>query len=99
MDISSSGATRFNGIQDPHGAQRLDPARRRVRENGYRGQGADEAVISSHGQLLQKLGEAVDRSSDVREEKVAELRSAIQQGRYQLSYEEVAKAILASRVR
>jgi flagellar biosynthesis anti-sigma factor FlgM len=56
-------------------------------------------VISANGQLLQKLGEAVGASPDVRAKKVAELRSAIQQGRYQLSYEEIAKAILASRAK
>ncbi|MCL4370444.1 MAG: flagellar biosynthesis anti-sigma factor FlgM [Chloroflexi bacterium] len=99
MDISSSGATQSSTVRDSHRTQELDQAQRRVREGARRQSGADEAVISDKGQLLKKLGEAVRDSSDVRDEKVAELRAAIEHGRYQLSYAEIAKALLASRTK
>lgn len=77
----------------------MEVAQRKVRESARRHSGGDEAVISDRGQLLQRLGRAVRDSSDVREERVAELRSAIARGRYQPSDVETAKAILASRTK
>ncbi len=99
MDISSSGAAQSSTIRDSRGVHDLDQAQRRVREGARRQSGADQAVISDRAQLLQKLGEAVRDSSGVREDRVAELRGAIEQGRYPLSDVEIAKAILASRMR
>ncbi|MGE5620304.1 MAG: flagellar biosynthesis anti-sigma factor FlgM [Sphingomonadaceae bacterium] len=97
MDISGSNATSSGVIRD---SQKLyDLVQRRVRGDSHRRSGSDEAVISDRGQLLQRLGEAVRDSTDVREEKVARLRAAIEQGRYHPSFEEIAKAILASRTR
>lgn len=77
----------------------MDLARRKVREGAQRQSGGDEAVISDRGQLLQRLGQAVRDSSDVREDKVAELRSAVEQGTYRPADVETAKAILASRTK
>ncbi len=99
MDISSSGATQSGMIRDSRRLQDLDLSQRRVREGVRWQSGADEAVISHKGQLLQQLGEAVRNSSDVRDEKVAELQSSVSEGRYPLSAVEIAQAILASRAK
>lgn len=99
MDISSSNPTQNGAIRDMPKVHELDQAQRRVREGGYRRGAADEAIISDRAQLLKKLGEAVRDSSEVREDRVAELRTAIEQGRYQVSEMEIAKAILASRAK
>lgn len=65
---------------------------------GVRGrQPADEIALSEQAQLLTKLSKAVHDSPDVREEKVAALRDAVKKQQYEISYSEIAKAILASR--
>ncbi len=99
MDISSSSATQSGNIRDSHKVQDLNQLQRNAGGSARRPSGADEAVISDRGQLLQRLGDAVRDSTDIREDKVAELQAAIQQGRYQLSDMEIAKAILASRTK
>ncbi len=99
MDISSRIASQSSTIRDSGRLQDVDQSQRRVRGDARWQPGADEAVISPKAQLLQKLGQAVRDSSDVREEKVAELRNSIDQGRYPLSDVEIAKAILASRAK
>ncbi len=97
MDISSSsGATQSGALHDLQRTQG-GHGERKVKDRARRPVGADQAVISDRGQLLAKLGEAIRDSSDVREDKVAEIKAAVEQGRYQVSSMEIAKAILASR--
>ncbi len=96
---SSSSASQSTIVRDSLRSQELDQVQRRARGTGSRQSGSDSAVISDEGQLLQKLSKAVQDSPDVREDKVAELRAAVAKGRYQVSYSEIAKAILASRTK
>lgn len=98
MDISSSGRTQSGMLRDLHQVQELRQDKCRVQANDRQSR-CDEVIISGRGQLLQRLREAVQQSPDVRAEKVAALREAIQQGTYDISPVEIAKAILASRTR
>ncbi len=94
MDISSS-AMQPGRIREPHKAESADSPQQRVRWSGGRSRAADQATISERAQLLRRLREEMDASPDVREEKVAALQEAIEQGRYRPSAVEIAKAILA----
>lgn len=77
----------------------MDHSHRKAPEDAIRQAGVDEVAISQEGRLLQRLKAAIDETPDVREEKVAALRDAIEQGRYHVSAAEIAKALLATRGR
>lgn len=98
MDVSSSNRTESGLIRDLHLVQEAGQDRRKAKASVQREISPDEAIISNQGQFLQRLDEAVREAPDVRAEKVAALREAIQNGQYEISSEEIARALLASRV-
>lgn len=98
MDISSSNRMESGLIRDLNLVQGTGKDRRRTQTGSSSDMSPDRAVISNQGQLLQRLDEAVRESTDVRSEKVAKLRDAIQNGQYEVSAEDIARAILASRI-
>ncbi|MBE3578097.1 MAG: flagellar biosynthesis anti-sigma factor FlgM [Limnochordales bacterium] len=55
---------------------------------------ADEVTISNQARLIQELKRRIAALPEVREEKVAELRAAIQQGTYKVSSQEIADKML-----
>ncbi len=59
----------------------------------------DSAVISERGLDIARIEAAVMGAPEVREARVAALRSAVAQGSYSVSPVEIAKAMLASRMR
>ncbi|MGI5837213.1 MAG: flagellar biosynthesis anti-sigma factor FlgM [Chloroflexota bacterium] len=97
MDISGSNRTESGLIRDLRLVKEAGQSRPKAQADYRDEMGSDKAIISNQGQLLQRLSEAVRESPDVRSEKVAMLREAIQSGQYEVSAEEIAKAILASR--
>ncbi|MBI5893020.1 MAG: flagellar biosynthesis anti-sigma factor FlgM [Deltaproteobacteria bacterium] len=54
----------------------------------------DRIDVSEKAKVLQKAKNAVDASPDVREEKVAELKNAIDKGSYNVSGEEIAGSLI-----
>lgn len=54
----------------------------------------DRVDVSEKARVLQKAKSAVDASPDVREEKVSELKKAIDEGSYNVSNEEVAESLI-----
>ncbi len=54
----------------------------------------DKVTISSEGRELQALWQRLMEGPDIREEKVTELRKAIQEGRYRVPAEEIAARML-----
>lgn len=94
MDISNNaapdlvyGRQRINSVDQPQG--------KRVRNTSGR-QIADELALTDHAQLFANVKQAVQDSPEVREEKVAALREAVRKQAYEISYSEIARAILAS---
>ncbi|MDO3385089.1 flagellar biosynthesis anti-sigma factor FlgM [Gilvimarinus sp. SDUM040013] len=55
----------------------------------------DEVVLSAEAQTLNRLQEAVETASDVDTDKVAQIKQAISEGRFQVNAERLAEAILA----
>lgn len=97
MDISSSNRMEPGLVRDLHQLQDVEQERRKTQASSRPETARDGAIISDRGQLLRRLDQAVRDAPDVREDKVAALREAIQQGRYPVSAPEIAQALLASR--
>lgn len=57
--------------------------------------GRDKVEISSLGKELQIAKQAVSKGADVREDKVAELKSRIENGTYEVSSDSFAEKLLA----
>ncbi len=58
---------------------------------------ADAATLSTASQEISKALGLLSRSSDVRTDKIAELKARIQSGQYDFSGESIAQAILNGR--
>lgn len=56
--------------------------------------GSDKVEISEFGKVLQTAKQAVQASSDVREDRVAELKAKINSGTYEVSGEAFAEKLL-----
>lgn len=54
----------------------------------------DQVTISSRARLIQELKQRIAAEPEVREEKVAEVRAAIQQGTYKVTGREIAEKML-----
>lgn len=96
MEISND-VTRPISIRDQQTIGSVDQTKGRSARSVQGRQAGDEVALSDEAQLLTKLDQAVQDSPDVREEKVAALRDAVKKQQYQISYSDIAKAILASR--
>ncbi|MBU2887264.1 flagellar biosynthesis anti-sigma factor FlgM [Gilvimarinus agarilyticus] len=55
----------------------------------------DQVVLSAEAQSLSRLQEAVDTAPDVDSDKVAEIKQAIAEGRFEINAERLAEAILS----
>ncbi len=98
MDVSSSSPTQSGAIRDQR-IQPVDQTQRKAHKGVSVRRAPDEAIISEQAQLLLKLSEAVQNSKDVRDEKVNALRDQVENGRYPTSASEIARAIVASRMK
>lgn len=56
--------------------------------------GSDKVEISSFGKDIQIAKQAVKNASDVREDKVAEIKNSIAKGTYNVSYEDFAEKLV-----
>lgn len=56
---------------------------------------ADEARLSSHQARVHELARAAEEGTDLRQDRVESLKSAIQEGRYQPPPEQVANAMFS----
>jgi negative regulator of flagellin synthesis FlgM len=54
---------------------------------------ADEIQLSVGGPELQRMREAVNSASDVREDRVAEIKRQLTEGTYQMNYPALAKKL------
>lgn len=54
----------------------------------------DQVTISPRARLIQELKQRIAAEPEVREEKVAELRAALQQGTYKVTGREIAEKML-----
>jgi negative regulator of flagellin synthesis FlgM len=97
MDIPSSGT---GPIRDLLKIGSMDQSYRTVHKGpSQTSSSLDAAIISDRGLDLARIKDAVRNAPDVREEKVSAMRDALAQGNYNLSPVEIAKAILASRMK
>ena len=63
-------------------------------QNSYAARANDKVEISDFGKVLQSAKQAVKESSDVREDRIAELKARIENGTYEVSGESFADKIL-----
>ena len=63
-------------------------------QNAYAARANDKVEISDFGKVLQSAKQAVKESSDVREDKIAELKARIENGTYEVSGESFADKLL-----
>ncbi len=61
-----------------------------------RAEGADRAVLSPRGRLVAAAMDSVRGAPDVRSERVAALKAAIADGRYEIDAESIARRLLAA---
>lgn len=57
--------------------------------------GADNINLSQEARLMQKAAQVIGQTPEVREEKVATLKEAVDQGTYRVDSEKVANSIIA----
>ncbi|HEX2988427.1 MAG TPA: flagellar biosynthesis anti-sigma factor FlgM [Chloroflexota bacterium] len=97
MDISSNG---MGPIRDFIKTNSMDQSYRSMQKGrSQTTPSLDSVTISDRGLDLARIKDAVLSAPDVREEKVAATQEAVAQGSYNMSPVEIAKAILASRMR
>lgn len=58
--------------------------------------GTDNIILSQQARLMQKAGEAIAQTPDVRQEKVDPLQQAVDQGTYSGDPQKVANSIIAN---
>lgn len=95
----------FNGLSpraNPGGNNRVEGTATAPAGKGQRaasgeetGRAADTLQLSPEAQALQKLEEQVSTLPDVNNERVAQLREAIDQGGYQVNAERIADRMLS----
>ena len=66
-------------------------------QRAYGGQAADEVSISSQSQNFSSVLRKLQKSDDVRMDRVNELRSAIASGKYHVSGDDIAASMLSMR--
>ncbi|GBD23810.1 hypothetical protein HRbin29_01483 [bacterium HR29] len=95
--------SRIDGLQ-PGGLERTLGGRSVSETSGVTGEGraapsradgADRAVLSLRGRLLAAAMESVRAAPEVRSERVAALKAAIAEGRYDIDAESIARRLLA----
>lgn len=94
MDVSNNIPSQPSGIGDQQRVHSVEQWQRVARQSPRRRQAEDAISLSAESQLLRRLEEAVRRAPEVREDRVAALRTAIEQGTYQPSPMEIARAML-----
>ncbi len=57
--------------------------------------GADNINLSQEARLMQKAAQVIAQTPEVREEKVATLKEAVDQGTYQVNSQKVATSLIA----
>jgi len=65
-----------------------------VQEGQKAGVAGDKVEISSQSRELQKIHDILAQTPDIRSEKVAALKKAIEEGRYQVSAENIAQKMI-----
>ena len=80
----------FSQIQQVYGAKKVTKAAKPQKTTGA----TDNVQISSFGKEIQFAKQAVKESADIRQEKVAPIKSAIQNGTYNVSNEDFANKLL-----
>lgn len=95
MDVSNNIPSQPSCIGDRQRVHSVEQWQRAARQSPRPHRAKDAVSLSAEGRLLRRLEDAVRRAPDVREERVAALRTAIEQGTYQPSPVEIARAMLA----
>jgi negative regulator of flagellin synthesis FlgM len=65
-----------------------------LNEGGKSGIAGDKVEISSQSRDMQKIHDILAQTPDIRSEKVAALKKAIEEGRYQVSAEKIAEKMI-----
>ncbi|MDH7478490.1 MAG: flagellar biosynthesis anti-sigma factor FlgM [Syntrophomonadaceae bacterium] len=74
--------------------EKVEAANRAARPAGASGRDKDELVISNEARVLAVAQQAVREAPEVRADRVAALRAAIEKGAYRVPGERLAEAVL-----
>lgn len=90
----------FNRVGQAQDAQKTDPVKapegsaHRPSDPGVSGPVDDKVVLSSDGREVLRAQRLAESAPEVRKEKVAQLKAAIEEGRYHVDAEELADSLL-----
>ncbi len=86
---------RGNGIEHLHPGQNGTVGRQGGSRAGAASPGTDNISLSSQARLLQKASQVIAQTPEVRSEKVAAIKAAVQNGTYQVEPRQVANSMIA----
>jgi len=97
MEIDKSQGIQVDAyVNQVHDKKQADQATDQAKESATK---TDTVVISDAAKRIQEARAQLDKLPDVREDKVAELRSQIQNGTYQADAEKTAEKLLKEHLR
>ena len=97
MEIDKSQGIQVDAyVNQVHDKKQADQATDQAKESATK---TDTVVISDAAKRIQEARAQLDKLPDVREDKVAELRSQIQNGTYQADAEKTAGKLLKEHLR
>ena len=85
--------TGMTGAYNKHAARKVNPGQEVTRTEKM-----DEVVLSKEAQEVLQLKERLSQTSDIRQERIAELKRQIESGTYRPDSREVAARLLKTRV-
>ncbi|MGQ9646431.1 MAG: flagellar biosynthesis anti-sigma factor FlgM [Thermodesulfobacteriota bacterium] len=85
-----------NSTQQPKEMEPARPSERQVNSKKLREQSSssDRVELSVQSKELQKVHELLQKTTDVRSERVSHLKESIQEGRYQVDSEALARKMI-----
>jgi len=90
-DIQGTGVSQLQSEQTGAVGSRPD----KTAANGLNA-GTDNILLSQQARLMQKAGEAIAQTPDVRQAKVDPLQEAVNQGTYSVDSQKVANSMIAN---
>ena len=91
-DIQGTGVTQLQNEQTAAVESRVE----KKTESSQQSASTENINLSQEARLMQKAGEVISKTPDVREEKVQSLKAAVDQGSYPVDPQKVANSMIAN---
>jgi negative regulator of flagellin synthesis FlgM len=95
--INSQPTRNTEGVAEQAAVQRSERHHHGGRAKGAEAPGGDTLEVSARGRELAKAQQAVDEASEVRADKVAEIKKRIEDGTYHVPAEVIARKLLGDK--